>query len=297
MRIRILSSFRVSSFEFRIYSPVAVLYPLSSILFFLHAGCVSTDTGARTNQFRKHPPEVSAIDFYGTELKFACTFTNSTARPVRLLSYVWELHVEGQRVDRGQGRAPRTIAAGTDFTLELPVVIKRSVLEKTLGRSPLPSELPYRFLGRANLGAGVRSWSFEFDEKGTLSILGSPSFSIQRFHVQEMDDAHARVAVEIRIHNPNSFPTKLSQFTADFILAGQTVAQSVTAPETEIAAHGTCVVPMNLDLHFKLLGQVVARALRNETAEYSLYGKAELSTPWGPKKVNYDTSGSLKIER
>lgn len=259
--------------------------------------CATTDSSARRDQFRKHAPEVSAIDFSGTELRFAYSFKNPYATDIRLLSYVWEFHVDGKRVHRGQGRAPRTIAAGSDFTLELPVVAKRSDLEKTIDRNPLPSELPYRFLGRANLGAGVRSWSFEFDERGTLSLLGSPSFSIQRFHLQEMDVAHAKVAVEIRIQNPNSFATKLSQFTADFILAGQTVAQSVTAPETEIDANGTCVVPMNLDLQFKLLGQVVARTLRNETADYSLYGKAELSTPWGPKKVNYDTSGSVKIER
>lgn len=246
---------------------------------------------------QKQPTSVASIDFYGTDLKFAWQFTNPLNREIRVLSYVWELHVNGKRVQRGQSKQVRRMTPQSEITLDFPVSVKHTSLEKLLRTNPLPSHLPYRFFGRVNLGAGVRTWGFDLTDEGDLYVLASPLFDIKKFHIASMDESRAMVAVEILIRNPNSFATRLTHFSADFILAGQTIAQDVEGPASEIAPSGTAVVPLSLDLNFAHLGKVVHHALSQSETAYTLYGKTEVTTPWGVKKINYDQSGKVKIER
>jgi len=278
-------------------TPTAILYPLSSILILFVVSCASPTGPGRAPQANKQPPVVSSIDFYGTELKFAWEFANPTSREIRVLNYVWELHVGGKRVQRAQSKQHRRIAPGATTELEFPVTVKRAALEKLLRTTSLPSEMPYRFIGRVYLGAGVSAWDFYLEDAGDLKLLAGPRFDIQKFHVERMDTLRADLAIEIRIQNPNTFPTKLDNLTADFILAGQTIAQGVKAPAREIAPSGETVVPLSLDVNFTSLGKVVYHALNQSETTYTLYGQTDVSTPWGVKKMNYDQSGQVKIER
>lgn len=281
-----------------LHPPCSILLPLlSSILCFFLVSCASTDDGGKRPESAKVPTEVSSIDFYGTELKFGWNFSNPFDHEIRLLSYVWELHVNGRRVDRSQSRQVRRIAPHSTYTLELPSAVRRANLEKTLKVNPLPSELPYKLIGRVYVGAGMRTWAFDLEDEGVLKLLAPLSFDIPHFQIKSMDRERARIDFEIAVHNPNTFPTRLSHFTADLILSGQTIAQGKEAPEQEIAPNDSVLIPLSLDLNFKHLGQVVARALEQDESAYTLYGKTEMSTPWGVKKVNYDRSGNLKIER
>ena len=252
---------------------------------------------ARAPQSYKQETKVSSIDFYGTDLKFAWTFTNDLPKPIKLLTYVWELHVDGEKIQRGQSRQQRKLDPGAGIDLEFPLTIKHATLEKILKTNSLPSRLPYEFIGRATLGANVRTWGFDLTDKGEVNVLKGPDVTIQRFSVSRMDEERAAVAIEITIRNPNNFPSQLSNFTADLILAGQTVAQEVQGPSREIPANGTALVPLELDLNFKRLGRVVYNALSQKESEFTLYGKTEVSTPWGTKRLNYDHSGKVTIER
>ena len=137
----------------------------------------------------------------------------------------------------------------------------------------------------------------DLTDEGQISLLASPRFDIQKFHIKSMDKNRANVSMEILIRNPNSFATTLKNFSADLILGGQTIAQELQGPNSEIAPNGTVVVPIDLDLNFSHLGQVVYRALAQDEASFTLYGQTEVTTPWGVKKMNYDQSGKVKIER
>ena len=278
--------------------PGSAVFPLlSAILCIVAVSCATTNDLGKEPQAKQQKTGVASIDFYGSDLNFGWTFTNPYDHEIRLLSYAWELDVDGKRVQRGQSRQVRRLAAGSETTLDIPVSVKHVTLEKTLRTNSLPSQLSYRFIGKANLGAGVRSWSFDLNDEGQMNVLASPSLDIIKFHVTKMDTSRANVAVEILIRNPNTFATKLSNFSADFILGGQTVAQGVEGPTSEIAANGTAVIPLDLDLNFTRLGKVVYHALNQTETDFTLYGKTEVSTPWGTKKMNYDQSGKVKIER
>jgi LEA14-like dessication related protein len=275
----------------------AILYPLSAIFVLFLTSCATPGGGSADKQAQKQPTIVASIDFYGTDLKFAWELANPVQKEVRLLSYVWELHVDGKRVQRGQSRQVRRVAVGEKLTLEFPVSVKHAALQKLMRTTSLPSRLPYRFIGRANFGVGVKTWGYDLEDEGELNLLASPKFEIQKFHIERMDESRASVAVELLIRNPNTFATRLNNFTADFMLAGQPIAQGVEGPSSEIAANGTAVLPMNLDLNFASLGSVVHHALKQTQGDYTLYGKTEVTTPWGVKKMNYDQSGKMKIER
>lgn len=276
---------------------LVILSLLTSVVCLFVVSCATTDDGGKKPVAVQHKTTVASIDFYGTDLKFGWTFTNPNAKEIRFLSYVWELQVDGQRVQHSQSRQIRRIGAGSELSFDLPVSVKHAALEKSLHTNSLPSHIPYRLVGRANFGAGVRSWSLDLTDEGQMNILASPSLDITKFHVTKMDKSRATVAVEILIRNPNTFATRLSHFSADFILGGQTVAQGVEGPTSEIAANGTVVIPLDLDLNFTRLGKVVYHALNQTETDFTLYGKTEVSTPWGTKKMNYDQSGKVKIER
>lgn len=275
----------------------AILYPLSSILCLLLASCATVDTGNAKLEAKKQTTAIIAIDFYGSDLKFAWTFTNPYDREIKLISYVWEFQVEGKRIQHGQSRQLRRIPPHESFTLELPVSVKHANLEKLLNLNSLPAQLPYQFIGKANLGASVSSWAFDLKDEGQINLLASPQFGIQKFRIKSMDKERANVAMEILIRNPNTFATTLKNFKADLVLAGQTIAQELQGPTGEIAPSGTAVVPIDLDLNFTHVGQVVYRALNQAESSYTLYGQTEVSTPWGVKKMNYDQSGKITIER
>ena len=263
----------------------------------LLSGCATVDQGGKQARVEKQPTVISSIDFYGTELKFAWTFINPLPRPVKLYSYVWELYVGDKKLQRGQSRQVRNIQAGSSWTLELPAVVRHATLEKLLRTNSLPSQIPYRFTGRATLGGQVHTWSYDLADEGKVNLLSGPGVDIQRFRIKKMDEARANVAVEIIIRNANTFPTQLSNFSADLILAGQTIAQGVEGPARAIEANGSAIVPLDLDLNFASLGQVVYHALNQQESDFTLYGKTEVSTPWGTKKLNYDQSGKVRIER
>ncbi len=278
--------------------PHPVILPI--FILFLCLGfvsCATVDHSGPGPQANQQPTSVASIDFYGTDLKFAWTLTNPYHHEIRLLSYVWELQVQGKRVQRAQSRQVRRIPPGGSIPLEIPVSVRREVLEKILHNGSLPSQLPYQFLGKVNLGAGVRAWGCNLSDVGNVNLLAGPSLDLRKFRITRMDESRAEIAVEISIRNPNSFPTKLSNFSADLILAGQTIAQEIQGPSREIPAGATEVVPLDLDLNFTHVGQVVYQALNKTDSDYTLYGKTDVSTPWGVRRMNYDQSGRVKIDR
>jgi LEA14-like dessication related protein len=266
------------------------------LLCLLVSGCSTTDAGRRPHM-TVSDGRLQQIDFAGVDLKFDLTVHNPGDRDLKLDAYHWELTVAGQRLAKGQSRAPQRVNAGTNLVVTIDAPVRNGDIFRAVG-SEHPAQAPeYALRLSALLTGGMFVDRGEFNKRGTLPVLYKPTLTLQNFRIAKESQDQATVTFDALLENHNPFAVNLGAITASLNLAGRPVAQEFKTSPRSIPPNGKTVADFELDLDLALLGATVVNALHERDVGYEFSGSTAFDTPWGRKTLNFSQSGRLQIHR
>jgi LEA14-like dessication related protein len=80
------------------------------------------------------------------------------------------------------------------------------------------------------------------------------------------------LAVELDVHNPNSFPVWAREVTGTVVTGGVEIARGVAVPTGSIPAKGTATVPATLSAPWTQLGALAPLALSGQPVPFEVRG-------------------------
>ncbi len=208
---------------------LAVLVPAS-----LAVGCASTGRP----EVRTVNAHVSGIDFSGVNVVFNVDVYNPYTVRIKSPMVRYGIDVAETEFMQSEQTTQVDLLAGGVGTIPLPVRMEYAKLWEAHAKLKDAGEIPYRLHGEIIVTNLDFPWEVPLEYKGKLPMLRPPFFSSPRVKIADVSLTGARVALEVKVHNPNVCSLGLANVGYSLALGGVPVG-NVRASVGELAARST----------------------------------------------------------
>ncbi|MFH2044370.1 MAG: LEA type 2 family protein [Pseudomonadota bacterium] len=135
---------------------------------------------------------------------------------------------------------------------------------------------------------------------GCGKLLKKPEVHLNSIQIKEIKNLEAVFSVNIEVYNPNFIPFNIKTIECDVEIAGQHIASAVSDEIFSIPAHGTGIVPLEINSNSFDLISVIIKLLMpgsktgKKQIDYNIQGKILLGgILYGSDTISFSSSGNL----
>lgn len=221
---------------------------------------------------------VTDFTFRSIQLAYDIKVNNPNPISLNMLSYDYNLKINGHNFVQGNHDKPVSIAAAGASTFQIPVDINYLDLYRLFQSLKKKDQSTYQFsvdlyfnlpiLGRTKI---------PLTKKGKLPLLKLPKVHLANIHLGQLNLRHTKLTLKLAIDNPNGVALLLNNLDYKLLINGQPWIEMNKNKRVSINKNGKKLISIPVSLNLLQIGTSAIQLLRNSgKLHYKLKGNLNL---------------------
>lgn len=218
--------------------------------------------------------------------------SNPNPIPIPLVDINYLIDSEGRKLVSGTIPDAGTIHAHGSETIKIPVTLIYQDIKDTYDDIHPGEVIPYRV--KVELIADVPVFgriTLPLEKTGEIPIPYKPDVDVERVEFEHLSLEETTAALHLKVENKNKFNLGINALDYNFTLADATIANATLSKSANIEQCGVGTLEIPISFRPKDLGSAVWDIIRGKGASYSMVGKLEVDTPFGPMHLPFSKEG------
>ncbi|CAN5285168.1 hypothetical protein BH09SUM1_BH09SUM1_15640 [soil metagenome] len=202
-------------------------------------------------------------------------------------------------VSGGTDSGPTTIPAHGTKTLQVPVKIQFADLLQSAQGIKLGQMVPYKAGVTVMLKDPTTEKEFEIplEHSGEAPVPAPPHVTVSSFAWDKMSMTSAAGSVKLNVRNDNAFAATLTKLSYGLKLNGASLLDGVNEDGIKLDPGASQDLTIPFSISPMKLGAAGLQMMQGKPMDYELDGLADLSTPFGPLKLNYGSKDKVETAK
>ena len=217
---------------------------------------------------------VTNYDFHGMELTFNVTVNNPNALSIQMMSFGYNLDIDGQTLVSGQEDKKSRIEASGKSTFRVPVSFQFKDIYSIAENLAKSDDAAYEFRSTVAFDLpGIGRTEVPVNKKGEIPLLKVPSIRINNLQVDNADLNSASLTLSLEFHNPNGIGLNINNFNYSLDINGNEWAGGNALNGISIAKHDVTKLDIPIKLNIAQMGLSAFKLLSGSSeVDYKLRG-------------------------
>ncbi|MBL4702748.1 MAG: LEA type 2 family protein [Phycisphaeraceae bacterium] len=255
--------------------------------------CMLTLTGCQTMQdllqaMPKPTAEIQSLSLGNINLKnstvnIAIKVNNPYSVSIPNLNLDYALKTQGIDFISGMVSSDTAIQARQSSTINIPVKVSYASLLK-LAQTVRPGQV-IAYDAHVKLSThvpGVGPLSLPMHKQGQLPVPMIPKVTISQVDWGNISLTNTNAVIHLNVTNLNAFTVGMKQLDYNFSIGGQSVFNSKITTPRQFETNKMQTLQIPISFKATRLGFGILNMIRNKKASYSMSGKLDAQTPYGP---------------
>ncbi|KAH7315094.1 hypothetical protein KP509_21G033700 [Ceratopteris richardii] len=218
--------------------------------------------------------------------------SNPNPVPIPLVDIKYLIESDGRKLLSGVIPDAGTIHAHGSETVKIPVTLIYKDIKDTYDDIHPGEVIPYRV--RVELIADVPilgNLTLPLEKTGEIPIPYKPDVDVEKIELEHLSLEETSALLHLKVENMNKFDLGLNVLEYSFSMADTTIANATLNKAATIEQQGITTLGIPFSFRPKDLGSAVWDVIRGRGAGYSMIGKLEVDTPFGPMHLPFTKEG------
>lgn len=218
--------------------------------------------------------------------------SNPNPVPIPLVDINYLIESDGRKLISGVIPDAGTIHAHGSETIKIPITLIYQDIKDTYDDIQPGEVIPYKV--RVELIADVPvlgRLTLPLEKEGEIPIPYKPDVDVERIEFERLSFEETSALLHLKVENMNKFDLGLNALEYSFSMADATIANATLGKSTKIEQRGVSTLQIPFSFRPKDLGSAVWDVIRGKGAGYSMVGKLEVDTPFGPMHLPFTKEG------
>jgi hypothetical protein len=242
---------------------------------------------------------VDRVDFQKIDASFDFDVQNPYPVDMRLLSFAWDLDLEGSDFLTGRSDEGLALAKKDTVKVSMPATLRFADIVSTVGNLKDRDDVGFRIAGDFGVNTPLGKVDVPFDQSGRIPVLKVPKIEPKAIRVAELKPLQNRATLELDLgvtNNAKSDAYQMKDFGYAVKLGGKEVVSGALAQlSVEAGSTATRTIPIELNL-LQLGAQVVTAIQQKKPVDVGFAAGLKVQTPLGPIPLDVDEVTSLRIQ-
>ncbi|MBN1483064.1 hypothetical protein EH223_14160 [candidate division KSB1 bacterium] len=248
------------------------------------------------------PPDVKVesvnitdFSFEDVTLDFGLLISNQNAFGVDLEGYSYQFAIEGKEFLSADQARQIDIAAAANSNISIPVTVNFKKLYELMTQTKDLDSLSFSLVGNLRPGGLLSNFDIPFKKSGSLPNVRIPQIKFSGLQVKKMGFTGIDLEVGLNLVNNNVFAFDIGKLNYDIALAGSQLIKGSTEKLASVPAKGSGEIKVPVSLDFSgALGSLTS-ILKGNSVQATITGDTDLSTPFGPVNLPFQTTQDIPI--
>ena len=239
--------------------------------------------------------QLSELGFDSSTLMFDVDVKNPYSFQLPISGLTYALESNGSIFANGETGFEDSIPAQGRKTLGLPVTLGYAETLKTL-KSLKPGEVfPYNANMALKFKVAGEDLTLPLHHSGSIPIPQIPKVEVSGINWEKLSLSEANAVAKLKIENLNQFAATLDKLSYDLNLGSVSLAAGELRQAVALEPGKTAELEIPISVSPIKLGTAAFNMLRGDSASYSIDGKMNLLTEYGPLGTDYAKTGTVSL--
>eukprot|EP01018_Ginkgo_biloba_P041248 Gb_00016 [translate_table: standard] len=247
--------------------------------------------------FGKPTADVSAIHIPCINLDKAdiivdVVVSNPNPIPIPLVDIKYVVESDGRKLVSGLIPDAGTVKAHGSETVQIPLSLVYKDIQDTYDDIKPGTIIPYRI--GVDLIADVPvlgKLTLPLEKRGEIPVPYKPDVDVQKVEFDRFSFEECAATLKIKVENKNDFDLNLNLFEYEMWLVDVRIGEARISQTAKIDRNGAGYVELPISFRPKDFGSALWDMMRGKGAGYSMKGKLEVDTPFGPMHLPFNKEG------
>lgn len=218
--------------------------------------------------------------------------SNPNPIPIPLVDIVYLIESDGRKLVSGTIPDAGTIRAHGSETIKIPVSLVYQDIKDTYEDIQPGEVIPYLVKIELLVDVPVLGrLTLPLEKTGEIPIPYKPDVDVDKIEFEHLSLEETSASLHLKVDNKNKFDLGIKALDYTFILADATIANATLSKSANIAQCGKGTLEIPISFRPKDLGSAMWDIVRGRGAGYSMTGKLEVDTPFGPMHLPFSKEG------
>lgn len=218
--------------------------------------------------------------------------SNPNPVPIPLIDIIYLVESDNRKLIFGTIPDAGTIHAHGSETIKIPITLIYRDIRDTYEDIHPGEVIPYRV--RVELIADVPvlgRLTLPLEKSGDIPIPYKPDVDVERVIFEHLSFEETSALLHLKVENMNKFDFGINTLEYSFSMADATIANATLSKSAKIEQCSVSTLEIPFSFRPKDLGSAVWDVIRGRGAGYSMVGKLEVDTPFGPMHLPFTKQG------
>lgn len=218
--------------------------------------------------------------------------TNPNPIPIPLMDIVYLIESDGRKLISGTIPDAGTIHARGSETIKIPISLVYQEIKDTYKDIQPGEVIPYRIHVELLVDVPVLGrLTLPLEKTGKIPIPYKPEVDVDRVAFDRLSLEETTASLHLKVTNKNKFDLGIKALEYTFALADTTIAHATLSRSANIKQSGKGRLEIPIKFRPKDLGLAMWGIICGRGAGYSMAGKLEVDTPFGPMHLPFSKEG------
>lgn len=222
--------------------------------------------------------------------------SNPNPIPIPLLDITYLIESDGRKLVSGTIPNAGTIHSHGSESLKIPVALIYQNIKNTYHDIHPGEIIPYRIKIELIVDVPVLGkLTLPIEKTGEIPVPYKPEIDVVNVEFEHLSMENASAALHLKVQNKNKFDLGINALEYQFMLADTAVASATLSRSCHVQKCGVGAMEIPISFRPVDLGFAVWDIIKGRGAGYSMFGKLEVNTPFGPMHLPFSKEGGKTI--
>ncbi|KAH7296552.1 hypothetical protein KP509_26G027600 [Ceratopteris richardii] len=218
--------------------------------------------------------------------------TNPNPIPIPLVDIIYLIESDGRKLISGTIPDAGTVHAHGSETIKIPICLIYKDIKDTYDDIQPGEIIPYRVSVELLIDVPIIGRiSLPLEKKGEIPVPYKPDVDLDKIEFDRLSLEETTASLHLKVENKNKFDLGVNTLEYSFTLGDDNIANATLSESTKIGQCGEGILEVPITFRPKDLGSAVWDIVRGRGAGYSMKGKLEVDTPFGPMNIPFSKEG------
>jgi len=267
------------------------------IVFVLVWSCATLEQLVQAPDVKVESVNITDFSFEDITLDFGLLVSNPNAFGAALEGYTYQFAIQGNEFLSADESRQISVGASSASNVSIPVTINFKKLYDLMQQTKDLDSLSYELTGSFRPGGMLSAFDIPFNRAGKLPNVRVPQIKFSGLKVKKMGLTGIDLELGLDMVNKNAFGFDVGKLNYDIALAGSQLIKGSTEKLASVPPKGTSEITLPVSLDFSGALGSLSSVLRGNSVQATITGNTDLSTPFGPITLPFNTTQDIPITR
>ncbi|MCB2153597.1 LEA type 2 family protein [bacterium] len=279
----------------------AAMAAIASLLLITLAGCEAVQKAWNDVSFKPTAHVKSAniqdMGLDSSTLNFDVDVNNPYSFELPISGLTYALESNGSTFANGETTYDKSIPSQASETLGIPLELKYDDVLKTLKTIKPGEAFPYNANMALKFKVAGEEMTIPLAHSGSIPIPAIPKVEVSGINWETLSLTDAKAVAKLKVENMNQFAATLNALSYDLNLGDVSLATGELKKAIAMEPGKAAELEIPISIKPIQLGTAAFNMIKGDSASYSIDGKMDLLTDYGPLSTDYQKSGKVPLTR